>query len=79
MTDLVERLMADELPGERQRVREARIELFSLLKEAADRIEALEAALREMDAIAVMKRGGAAVKMQAIARRALEATDDRAE
>jgi len=45
-SDLVKRLRADELPGDRQRHIEARIELFGILNEAADRIEALEKALR---------------------------------
>lgn len=46
--DLVNRLRADELPGDRQRHIEARIELFSILNEAADRIEALEKALEKV-------------------------------
>ena len=37
--DLVKRLRADELPGDRQRQIEARIELWKILQEAADRIE----------------------------------------
>jgi hypothetical protein len=37
--DLVARLRADELPGDRQRQIEARIELWKILQEAADRIE----------------------------------------
>jgi len=46
--DLVKRLRADELPGDRQRHREARTVLWSERHEAADRIERLEAALREL-------------------------------
>jgi hypothetical protein len=42
MTDLVERLRDDQ-PGERQPVREARMELGGLLTEAANEIEALRA------------------------------------
>jgi len=44
--DLVKRLRADELPGDRQRQIEARIELWKILQEAADRIENLEKALQ---------------------------------
>lgn len=43
---LIERLLADELPGERQYEREARIVLWPLLKEAAERIRALESQVR---------------------------------
>ena len=46
--DLVKRLRADELPGDRQRQIEARIELWKILQEAADRIEGLEYALRSI-------------------------------
>ena len=42
MIGLVERLRADELPGDRQHQREARIVLSSILLEAAERIERLE-------------------------------------
>lgn len=41
-SDLVERLRADELPGDSQNKREARMELGKILDEAADRIEKLE-------------------------------------
>jgi len=44
--DLVKQLLADELPNDGQREKEARIVLHLLLKEAAVRIEKLEAALR---------------------------------
>lgn len=40
--DLVERLRADELPGDSQNKREARMELGKILDEAAYRIEELE-------------------------------------
>lgn len=43
--DLVTRLRADELPGERQHEREARMSLARLLDEAADEIERLREAL----------------------------------
>jgi len=46
MTDIVERLRDDQ-PGERQCVREARMDLGGLLMEAADEIEKLRAALKE--------------------------------
>jgi len=45
MSDIVERLRDDQ-PGERQRVREARMDLGGLLMEAADEIEKLREALR---------------------------------
>ncbi len=41
MTDIVEDLRADELPSERQSVREARIVLHKKLNAAADEIERL--------------------------------------
>ena len=44
--DLVKRLRAEELPGDRQHQYEARITLWAERQEAADRIEELEAALR---------------------------------
>ncbi len=47
MSDIVERLRDDQ-PGERQCVREARMELGGLLMEAADEIEKLRAALTEV-------------------------------
>ena len=47
MSDIVERLRDDQ-PGERQAKREARMELGGLLMEAADEIEKLRAALREI-------------------------------
>ena len=47
--DLVKRLRADELPGDRQRQIEARIELWKILQEAADRIEALQKQLAASD------------------------------
>lgn len=43
MSDLIQRLRADELPGESQAKREARMELGRLLDEAADEIERLRA------------------------------------
>jgi len=46
--DLVKRLRADELPGDRQRQIEARIELWKILQEAADRIEQLEKGFRDI-------------------------------
>ena len=46
--DIVKRLRADELPGDRQHQIEARIELGGILNEAADHIEKLEAALRDI-------------------------------
>jgi len=42
--DLIERLLADELPGERQYEREARVVLGGLLKEAAEYIKQKESA-----------------------------------
>lgn len=45
---LIEELRADELPSDRQRVREARIELSTLRERAARRIEKLELALKEI-------------------------------
>jgi len=48
MTDIVERLRDDQ-PGERQCVREARMDLGGLLMEAADEIEKLRAALIEIN------------------------------
>jgi len=47
MSDIVERLRDDQ-PGERQRVREARMDLGCLLMEAADEIEKLRAERRAM-------------------------------
>jgi ribosome recycling factor len=47
--DLVARLRADELPGDRQRQIEARIELWKILQEAADYIEALQKQLAASD------------------------------
>jgi hypothetical protein len=47
MSDIVERLRDDQ-PGERQCVREARMDLGCLLMEAADEIEKLRAALRKL-------------------------------
>lgn len=41
MVDIVENLLADELPGESQHVREARITLAALHKEAAEEIKRL--------------------------------------
>jgi 3-mercaptopyruvate sulfurtransferase SseA len=49
--DLVKRLRAEKLPGDRQHQYEARITLWAERQEAADRIEELEAALREKDNI----------------------------
>jgi len=46
MSDIVDRLRDDQ-PGERQCVREARMDLGGLLMEAADEIEKLRAALKE--------------------------------
>jgi hypothetical protein len=46
--DLVNRLRAYELPGDRQYQREARTTLWSERQEAADRIEKLEAALQRL-------------------------------
>lgn len=48
MGNLVQRLRANELPGDRQHQREARIVLASLLSEAADQIETLERELKQM-------------------------------
>jgi vacuolar-type H+-ATPase subunit H len=45
MSDIVERLRDDQ-PGERQCVREARMDLGGLLMEAADEIKKLRAALQ---------------------------------
>ncbi len=78
MSDLVERLLADELPGETQWQREARIELFSLLKEAADRIKALEAALQGARTLCGITTRGSIAKAIELIDRALEATDARA-
>ena len=47
MSDIVDRLRDDQ-PGERQCVREARMDLGGLLMEAADEIEKLRAALTEV-------------------------------
>jgi len=44
--DIVERLLADELPNDGQWEKEARMVLCSLLAEAADEIERLRQALR---------------------------------
>ena len=80
MTDIVERLRADTLPGDRQHQREARIELASLREEAATEIERLRAALKKiaaMDEICVTDFDG--VKgwaHQRIARAALPKADD---
>ena len=49
--DLVKRLRAEKLPGDRQHQYEARITLWAERQEAADCIEELEAALREKDNI----------------------------
>lgn len=54
MTDIVERLRDDQ-PGERQCVREARMDLGGLLMEAADEIEKLRAALEEIKSFAWVK------------------------
>jgi hypothetical protein len=43
MSDIVDRLRADELPGDRQVHREARAMLSALLNEAADEIEKMKA------------------------------------
>lgn len=48
---LIERLYADELPGDRQHQREARVVLRALLDEAAARISVLQGHLREIAAI----------------------------
>jgi len=47
--DLVKRLRADELPGDSQNKREARMALGKILDEAADRIEELEKQLAASD------------------------------
>jgi low affinity Fe/Cu permease len=58
MSEIVERLRADTLPGDRQHQREARIELAGIREEAANEIERLRAALakiaqHDMQAIAM--------------------------
>jgi hypothetical protein len=47
MSDIVDRLRDDQ-PGERQCVREARMDLGGLLMEAADEIERLRAVLEKL-------------------------------
>jgi len=49
--DLVARLRADELPGDHQNKREARMELWKILQEAADRIEELQDRLARIQKI----------------------------
>ncbi len=69
MSDIVERLRADTLPGDRQHQREARIELASLREEAAAEIERLREAL---DSITKVPRSEAAYAIiQVFARAAL--------
>jgi hypothetical protein len=46
--DLVKRLRVNELPGDRQRQTEARIELWKILQEAASRIEELNRAVLDL-------------------------------
>ena len=61
--------MSDDL------VERLRAEGIAELDEAADRIEKLEAALREIDTIAVRHIKGGIGKAQIIARKALEGKD----
>jgi low affinity Fe/Cu permease len=66
MSDIVERLRDDQ-PGERQCVREARMDLGGLLMEAANEIERLRAALRDI----ARQPEGDEESAQAVARAAL--------
>jgi len=66
MSDIVERLRDDQ-PGERQCVREERMDLGGLLMEAANEIERLRAALRDI----ARQPEGDEESAQAVARAAL--------
>lgn len=70
--DLVKRLRAEELPGDQQYQREARVVLWGELQEAASRIEALEAALREIASFKASFAAEWASDALEIARTALE-------
>lgn len=70
--DIVEELRADELPGDHQSKREARMELGKLLDRAADEIERLREALREIAFIDGPQLGGIA-KRGSLSKIALEA------
>jgi non-ribosomal peptide synthetase component F len=77
--DLVKRLIADELPNDGQWEKEGRMVLHLLLKEAADRIEHLEAALREIETLELDPRNSRQTWVEAlrqIARKALEGRND---
>lgn len=78
MVDLVKRLRADALPGDRQYQREARTTLWSERQEAADRIENLETALIDIKAITMEYPIGfeIGILIREFARKALEGKDD---